>query len=110
MRRSRPSEPARADVARTIAGLLGERPTSGQAYNLANEETPTLAELVALLARLLGAPLRASSVPADRVLAAGLTPRGVSPFSSAWQSFLDPARAKCELAGSEAVSRTREPR
>jgi nucleoside-diphosphate-sugar epimerase len=86
-----------ADVARAIVGLLGERRTFGQAYNLANEETPTLAELVALLTRLLGAPLRAASVPASRVLAAELTPRGVSPFSSAWQSFLDPARAKREL-------------
>ena len=86
------------DVARTIVGLLGDRRTFGQAYNLANEETPTLAELDALLARLLAAPPRAASVPASRVVAAGLTPRGVSPFSSAWQSFLDPARAKRELA------------
>jgi nucleoside-diphosphate-sugar epimerase len=86
-----------ADVARAIVGLLGERRAFGQAYNFANEETPTLAELVALLARLLAAPSCGVSVPTSRVLAAGLTPRGVSPFSSTWQSFLDPARAKREL-------------
>ncbi len=85
------------DVARAIVGLLGQRHTFAQAYNFANEETPTLAELVALLARLLAAAPRVVSVPASRVLAAGLTPRGVSPFSSTWQSFLDPTRAKREL-------------
>jgi nucleoside-diphosphate-sugar epimerase len=85
------------DVARAIAELLGDARTLGQAYNFANEETPTLAELVSLLAHELGAPPRTVSVPSARVLAAGLIPRAISPFSSAWQSFLDPSRAKEEL-------------
>lgn len=85
------------DVARAIAGLLGAARTLGQAYNFANDETPTLAELVAGLAEDLGAPLRTASVPSSRLLEAGLAPRDVSPFSSAWQSFLDPARARAEL-------------
>jgi nucleoside-diphosphate-sugar epimerase len=86
------------DVAAAIAGLLGERRTFGEAFNFANEETPTLVELVSLLARELGAPVRTTSVPVAKILAAGLTPRQISPFSSAWQSFLDPSRAKAELA------------
>ncbi len=85
------------DVARAIAALLGEKKTIGQAYNFANEETPTLVELVEMLARLLGVTPRTVSMPAKRIVEAGLTVRGVSPFSSAWQSFLDPTRAKKEL-------------
>lgn len=85
------------DVVRAVSALLGDARTHGRAYNLANDETPTLAELVAILARLLGEPPRTASIPAARLLAAGLVPRRISPFSSAWQSFLDPSRARREL-------------
>jgi nucleoside-diphosphate-sugar epimerase len=85
------------DVARAIAALLGDERTFGEAYNFANDETPTLAELVALLARELGAAPRTRAVSAERLIAAGLDPRDVSPFSSPWQSFIDPARARAEL-------------
>jgi len=43
------------DVSRAIAGLLGQPRTFGQAYNLCQDEMPTLAELVERLAGLLGA-------------------------------------------------------
>ena len=36
-------------------------------------------------------------MPAHRITAAGLDVVRVSPFSSRWMSFLDPARAKAEL-------------
>jgi nucleoside-diphosphate-sugar epimerase len=85
------------DVARTIAGLLGARRALGQAYNLCQEETPTLAEVVEMLARLVGAPLRLRPVPRAAIEAAGLDPLQVSPFSGRWMSFLDPARARREL-------------
>ena len=86
------------DVARTIAGLLGERRTLGQAYNLCQEETPTLVEVLDLLARLLGAPSRVRPVPRAAIEAAGLDPVRVSPFSGRWMSMLDPSRARAELA------------
>jgi nucleoside-diphosphate-sugar epimerase len=85
------------DVARTIASLLGERRTLGQAYNLCQEETPTLAEVLHLLAQLLGAPPRLRPMPRAAIEAAGLDPVRVSPFSGRWMSLLDPARARTEL-------------
>ena len=85
------------DVARTIAGLLGERRTLGQAYNLCQEETPTLVEVLDLLARLVGAPSRLRPVSRAAIEAAGLDPLRVSPFSGRWMSLLDPARARAEL-------------
>ena len=85
------------DVSRAIAGLLGQRRTFGQAYNLCQEETPTLAELVEMLAGHLAAAPRLRAVPRADLEAAGLDPVRVSPFSGRWMSMLDPARAKEEL-------------
>jgi nucleoside-diphosphate-sugar epimerase len=84
-------------VAKAIVAMLGRAETFGEAYNLAQEETPTLRELLALLAQNIGAPLRLVDVPAERVRAAGLDPLLLSPFSGTWMSFLDPARANAEL-------------
>lgn len=84
-------------VARAAARILGNAATFGQAYNLAQDETPTLAEILALLAEILGAPARFVEVPAARIAAAGLDVVRVSPFSGRWMSFLDPSRAKAEL-------------
>src|SRR5262249_46091252 len=85
------------DVARAIASLLGQSRAHGQAYNLCQEETPTLVEVLEALARLLGAPLRLREVPRAALEEAGLDPVKVSPFSGRWMSFLDPARARDEL-------------
>jgi nucleoside-diphosphate-sugar epimerase len=84
-------------VVKAIQALLGRAETRGQAYNLAQDETPTLTELLTLVAGRLGAPARLVDVPAARVRAAGLDPLLLSPFSGTWMSFLDPARAKAEL-------------
>jgi nucleoside-diphosphate-sugar epimerase len=84
-------------VVQAILALLGREETFGQAYNLAQDETPTLRELLALVAERLGAPARLVDVPRERVRAAGLDPLLLSPFSGTWMSFLDPARAKAEL-------------
>ncbi len=84
-------------VVRAIAGLLGRSDSFGQAYNLAQDETPTLWELLTTLAQVVGAPARLVEVPEERLEAAGLSPRELSPFSSRWMSFLDPARARAEL-------------
>ncbi len=85
------------DVARALVALAGDARTHGKAYNLANDETPALLELVALLARELGAPARTVALPSSALLARGLAPRRISAFSSPWQSFLVPARARSEL-------------
>jgi nucleoside-diphosphate-sugar epimerase len=84
-------------VVKAILALLGCASTHGQAYNLAQDETPTLRELLTLVADRLGAPARLVEVPAARVRAAGLDPLALSPFSGQWMSFLDPARAQSEL-------------
>jgi nucleoside-diphosphate-sugar epimerase len=84
-------------VARAVVGLLGRPETFGRAYNLAQEETPTLAEVVTLLADVLGAPARLAPVPAAAIVEAGLELRAVSPFTTRWASRLDPSRAKAEL-------------
>lgn len=84
-------------VARAITDLLGRADTFGQVYNLAQEETPTLRELLTLVASTLGAPARLVDVPVERVREAGLDPVLLSPFSGTWMSSLDPARARQEL-------------
>ncbi len=85
------------EVARFVASILGRPETFGQAYNVAQQETPTLAELVGLLAGLLGSRAEVIGVPAERLRAAGLDPLALSPFSSRWMSFIDPGRAAREL-------------
>jgi len=86
-----------AAVARAIASLLGRRATWGEAFNLAQDETPTAREMLAIAAELLGAPPRFVPVPAHALEAAGLEVTAVSPFSGRWMSFLDPGRARAEL-------------
>ena len=84
-------------VVRLVLAILGDARTFGGAWNLAQDETPTLGEMLELVARALGASPRLVDVPRERVVAAGLDPLLLSPFSGAWMSFLDPSRAKAEL-------------
>jgi nucleoside-diphosphate-sugar epimerase len=84
-------------VVKAILAMLGRADTHGQAYNLAQDETPALSELLALAAERLGARPRIVEVPVAAVRAAGLDPLLLSPFSGTWMSFLDPSRAKAEL-------------
>lgn len=84
-------------VVRLIAEILGREETFGQAYNLAQDETPTLRELIERLAGSLGAPAPVLDVSFETLENAGLDPRDVSDFSSKWMSNLDPTRAKEEL-------------
>ncbi len=84
-------------VVRLIAAILGDPATFGQAYNLAQAETPTLADLVTLMADLLGAPARLAAVPPATSRPPGSTPPPISPFSGRWMSFLDPSLAQAEL-------------
>lgn len=86
-----------AEVARFLASILGRPETFGQAYNVAQRETPTLVELLSLVREQLGSAAPLVPVAADRLRAAGIDPVAVSPFSGRWMSFLDPARAGSEL-------------
>jgi nucleoside-diphosphate-sugar epimerase len=83
-------------VVRAVADLLGDPAAFGAAYNLAQDETPTLVDLLGLLADLVGAELRLVPISRARLAAAGLDPLDVSPVSGRWMSFLDPGRAKAE--------------
>lgn len=85
------------EVARFLAEILGRTETSGRAYNLAQEETPTLADIVGRLRDLLGSRAEIVPVASGRIRAAGLDPLGLSPFSGRWMSFLDPSLARAEL-------------
>ncbi len=88
------------DVARGIALLLGPAGAGlvGEAINLAQEETPTLADLVAVIAELCGM----AAPPVVAVTAEELRTRGLgkeaSPFSGRWTSVLDISRAKARLS------------
>ncbi len=84
-------------VVQAITSLLGQSATFGQAYNLCQDETPTLAALLTILAGLVGAPTRQVVVPASTLAANHLDLAEVSPFSGRWMSFLDPAKAKAAL-------------
>jgi nucleoside-diphosphate-sugar epimerase len=85
------------DVARAIVSLLGDDTTFGQAFNLAQDETPTLAELVELLAERLGAPARTVPISSSELSARGVDVERLSPFSTRWMSFLETSEAKREL-------------
>jgi nucleoside-diphosphate-sugar epimerase len=84
-------------VAEVVASMLGKKQAIGQAFNLAQDETPTLAEILRLLCRHAGAPNRAAPIEREKVEAAGLAVTDVSPFSGRWMSFLDPSKAKSVL-------------
>jgi nucleoside-diphosphate-sugar epimerase len=85
------------EVVRLVLALLGREATFGQAYNVCQQETPTLVEYLAALAEVVGT--RAALVPIARedLERAGLDPVAVSPFSGRWMSLLDPTRARDEL-------------
>lgn len=85
------------EVARAVSGLLGDSTTFGDVFNLSQDEQITVAELVSMLARLLGAEPEIRAVSAERLLAEGIDPREVSPFSGRWMSRLDASRARRRL-------------
>lgn len=85
------------EVARFAVGILGRADTFGEAFNLAQEETPTLVQLLGTLRDLMGSTSALVDAPLDALHAEGLDARAVSPFSGRWMSFLDPARARDRL-------------
>ena len=59
-------------VVKAILGLLGHEASFGRAYNLAQDETPSLRELLGALAALIGAAPRFVEIDAEAVRGAGL--------------------------------------
>jgi nucleoside-diphosphate-sugar epimerase len=84
-------------VVRAISGILGNANTFGEAFNLAQDETPTIPELISLLGELTGAPGRVQLIPASKFREAGIAPAQISPFNAEWMSFIDPGKAKKDL-------------
>lgn len=84
-------------VVRAVARLIEAPPPPGQAFNLAQPEQLTVRALIERIAGRLGARPELVELPAARLEDAGLSVRAASPFSSAWMSLLDPARAVAEL-------------
>jgi len=85
------------EAARFLCDILLRADTFGRAFNLAQHETPTLAEMVGRLRDHLGSRSPIVNVPAERIRKAGVDPVAISPFSGRWMSFLDPRRAERDL-------------
>jgi len=85
------------DVARAVAAMLGDERTYGQAYNLVQDETPTLRELLEGMAERVGAKPTLVGVTTEQVMAAGLVMREVAPCAERGMCFMDGAKAKAEL-------------
>lgn len=86
-----------SDVVRTLDAILGRGDTFGRAFNICQEEAPTLRELLERLSEAMGARPALVDVASSRLEEEGLAPRAVSPFSSRWISHLDASLARAEL-------------
>jgi nucleoside-diphosphate-sugar epimerase len=87
----------RGAVVDAVAALVEGQPAAGQVYNLAQQEQPTVRQLIELVAARVGARAELIELPAERLEAAGLSVRAASPFSSRWMSRIDPGKAVAEL-------------
>lgn len=86
-----------ADVAQVVRALA-ERPEVGlgEAYNVGQDETLTLDEVLEILARELEEPLRVLRVPRETLEERRLLPE-CSPFSGRWMSALDNRKSREHL-------------
>lgn len=80
-----------------IAALLGNPHTFGRAFNLAQDETPTLREFVQTLAGIVGTTANLVIASPEERERANLAAGDLSPLSGRWMSFIDPSRARSEL-------------
>jgi nucleoside-diphosphate-sugar epimerase len=96
----RPNYPIRnvysADVVTTIIRLIETGSGKGRAYNIAQDETVSLEELLEILGELIGIEPQIVTVERDLLEANGFLP-DCSPFSDRWMSELDNTRSKSEL-------------
>lgn len=85
------------EVARFLTELLGRENTFGEAYNVCQREMPSVSELVGMMAQILGSQSKLVPMETPDIVAAGFTPRILSPLSTPWMSVLDPFKAETEL-------------
>ncbi|MBK8257925.1 MAG: NAD-dependent epimerase/dehydratase family protein [Polyangiaceae bacterium] len=85
------------EVVRAITAMLGRRDTFGEAFNVTQDETPTLSELIQILAEFVGARPTLVNVSSQAIEDAGLSVTALSRFTTRWMSFLDPAKIKAQL-------------
>jgi nucleoside-diphosphate-sugar epimerase len=84
------------DVARAIVALVESGNGKGRAFNLSQDETVSLEQILGMIAELAGVKLRLQRVPRAKLEELGLLPH-CSPFSDLWMSELDNRRSKQEL-------------
>ncbi|MDB4950755.1 MAG: NAD-dependent epimerase/dehydratase [Gemmatimonadetes bacterium] len=84
------------DVARAVETVLRAGSGKGHAYNVAQDETLSLEEFLAMLGRAAGREVRTLRLPRETLEDQDLVPAS-SPFSGRWMSSLDNARGKAEL-------------
>lgn len=84
------------DVVTAILRLIETGTGKGRAYNIAQDETLSLAEFLDIVADLLGVEPTIVRVKRDLLEANGFLP-DCSPFSERWMSELDNERSKTEL-------------
>ena len=85
----------RGSIVEAIVKLVEEPAIASDVINLAQEEQPTLRELIGLIGDVAGMRVNIVDTPVERL--AGLDVRACSPFSSRWMSRLDPSRAIAAL-------------
>ncbi len=92
------------DVARTITALCESESGIGQAVNVSQPDSMSLADYLRLLAEVVGRPLEIVRVPRPELERESLLP-DCSPFSGRWMSELDGAAA-ADVLGVRADYRT----
>jgi nucleoside-diphosphate-sugar epimerase len=85
------------DVAATICGWLARKETFGRAFNLCQDEQPTLRDMMEMIARLANRRVEIRAISSERLARAGLRAKDISPFSNPWMSRLDPELARREM-------------
>lgn len=84
------------DAVQAILRLAGSDLGKGEAYNIGQDESVSLEEFLAMLARLANRPLKLVRAPRATLNQSELLP-DCSPFSGLWMSALDNTRSKREL-------------
>jgi nucleoside-diphosphate-sugar epimerase len=85
------------DVVQAVLRVLATGHSKGRAYNISQDETVTLAEMLAQLCALMDRPMPELAEVRRSVLEANGFLPDCSPFSDRWMSELDNARSKSEL-------------
>lgn len=85
-----------SDVVKVIMRLFKTGEGKGRAYNISQDETLKLTDLLALLGEIIGIEPRIEVVKRNLLQANGFLP-DCSPFSDEWMSELDNTRSKQEL-------------